>query len=427
MYVSLLKPFSYLSLFPLFFFVVLMLIPRESGVVMFISSFFLLLFMNYTQLASASVVIGFFLAGIFATRIKEAEDFEVLVFIFIWLLLVSFLGSPYAIYMIAIALILFAISFKKTGVLILLLLLILTPISLKNWKWWELIGSKPSNTYQMKPVYNRQIDPVMKMAGENDEGAGTLSDSAQQYETRYILQMDYILSLLLLITSLLFIISFLRVIKLAIRYKKTVLPDFVIAGVLIISSFILISSTIKLYQKPMIKTMIVKREIFKFSNPSPSKIAAVGYNTDPKTELSSPYQPIKWDLDAISRLTGIIILLVSLYLLYKLTRTLFETSISADKEIKIRDGFKVKEKGFQLKFFSSYQGSNLIKVAYETYRECIDKDLELTPFEFLTKYPHPALNEITQEYIITEYGLKPTRIPDIEVRSWIKELEQTLS
>jgi hypothetical protein len=427
MYISLLRPFSYVGLLPLFFFVLLMVIPRESGTVMFIGSIILILFMNYIQLTSPSIILGFLLSGIFATRVKEAEDLEVLVFCLIWLALLSFLGAPYAIYIFAATLILFSMAYKKSFVLILLLLLMLTPISLKNWKWWELIGTKPVSTIQ-KQVYNRQIDPVLKMAGENDEGAGTISDNSQVFEPRYILQMDYVLNFLLMLTSLLFIISFLRVLRLAVRFKKTVLPDFVKAGIMIIVSFLCISSMVKLYQAPMFKTEMVKREVFKFTNRDASIIAATGDPLqEPKIQPSFPYQTIHWNLDTVSRLTGIIILLVSLFLLYKLAKTLFETSISADKTVKSTDNVMIQEKAFRAKCFDSFHGSELLKKVYERYREAWDKDPELTPYEFLHKHPNTSLKDLTAEYIFTEYGLKPTLVPDETIIAWIKRLEQTLT
>ena len=428
MYLSLLTPFSYLSLFPLFFFVLLMLIPRESGTVMFIGSVVLILFMNYIQLTSPSIILGFFLSGIFATRVKEAEDLEVLVFCLIWLALLSFLGAPYAIYILAATLILFSVAYKKSFVLILLLLLILTPVSLKNWKWWELVGPQSGTTYQQKPVYNRQLDPILKMAGENDSGSGTLSDNGEFFETRYILQLDFILNFLLMLTSLLFIISFLRVLKLAVRYKKSILPDFAIASLLILSSFFFIASLVNFYQAPIFRTEIVKKIVFKFSNPTPSQIAAIGDPlTVPKANLSAPYRYLTWNLDTISRLFGIVIMLVCLYLLFTLARTLFKTALSPEHKTKPDENLFLGEKKFQSKHFYRFKGSDLIKVAYETYRETKDGELDLTPNEFLSKHPNLSLQHLTQEYITTEYGQKPTKIPDETIRSWIKKLEQNLT
>jgi hypothetical protein len=183
---------------------------------------------------------------------------------------------------------------------------------------------------------------------------------------------------------------------------------------------------VKLYQSPLFKTEVVKRVVFKFSNPTPSQIASIGDPLkEPKANPSAPYQYLTWNLDTISRLFGIVIMLVCLYLLFTLAKTLFETTLSKEKKPKPEEGFTLWKKKFQEFNFYQLKGNDLIKAVYETYRECFDKDLELTPFEFLAKYSHPSLNELTQEYIITEYGLKSTLVPDETIRSWIKKLEQT--
>jgi len=423
-FLSLLKPFSYFALLPIFFLMFLLLIRKEPVVFMVLGSLLFILFMNFLQLTSLSILSGFFLSSIFAVRAREADDYEILIFCFVWLLLLSFLAGPLALYSLAVAGILFCTYYNKKLVIPLFIILLVLPISLKNWQWWELIGPKPATQIKYAPVYPRQIDPIMKMAGEGDEGAGTLSGNSTELVPNYILRMDAVLNYLLFIMNLLFLIICLRLIFMTRKIKRRVLNGAVMSIILILSSFVFIYTIVRISQTPLLKEVMVKKEFFRFAVRK-SK-AVVQIDIKEKQDYYPPVEYLKWNIDTFGRIFGIISLLSFIFLFYGLLRQLLQTKELKNSRKDNFQSFLPSSKIFSLDDYRFLSGSDLLRAGYENFRIFFKLDFNLTPLEFLDKYSNEELSEITKEYIRTEYGMKPTKASDDEIRKWLKLLESFL-